>query len=269
MNSNVKNPPVRLHPTTRLAVSIRPLALLACAVAAVLPPAARAAPAARAVEIRLLAFHARQATREAYVHDPDAPAAAASVKAPIMSYLNHEFASIPLSGQRLVITSKPERESLAREADVLGRATLPAGVASAILLLLPDQAAGSTRFRILTIDDSRRAFPAGSFRVSNLSAQPLRIVLEDQTYEFAPGKTQFIVDPPVHAGQQSAMKAFALRDKGWQRIASSIWPHPGKNRVVQVLFSNPLTDQIELRAFDDVPPRPPAASTPPVADREL
>ena len=234
----------------------QPLAFLAALAALLLPLAAQDKLAFRA-EIRLLAFQPDQALDEAFAHDPALPeaTAAVAVKVPVKSYLNHEFSSVALTGRRIVFTTQPDRASLTRPADLLGEASLPEGVRSAILLCLPTTAGDKARFRLLAIDDSKRAFPAGTFRVSNLSPQPVRIVLEDHAYQFKPGEIQLITDPPVRAGNQSGMKAFSFHDNVWQRIGSGIWPHPGKNRVVQVLFTNPATGQVQLRAYDDVPPR--------------
>ena len=231
-----------------------PLAVLASLAALLLPLSAQQKPGLR-VEVRPLAFQPDLVTDDAFAHDPAAPATAVSIKAPVKSYLNHEFSTVVLTGRLIVFTTKPERESLTRADEVLGEATLPEGVRSAILLFLPAPAGGKARCQILVIDDSKRAFPAGSFRVSNLSPQPVRIVLEEKTYNFKPGEIQLITDPPVREGRQSGMKAFAFQDDAWQRIGSGIWPHPGDSRVVQVLFTNPATGQVHLRAYDDVPPR--------------
>jgi len=241
----------------------RLLPVVAALAALLLPLAAQDKLAFRA-EIRLLAFQPDQAIDPVFAHDPALPeavaAAAIAVKMPVKSYLNHEFSTLNLTGRRIIFTTHPDRASLTRPADLLGEVTLPEGVQSAILLCLPTPAGDKARFRLLAIDDSKRAFPSGTFRVSNLSPQPVRIVLEDKTYNFKPGEIQLISDPPVRDGNQSGMKAFAYQDNVWQRIGSGIWPHPGNNRVVQVLFTNPATGQVQLRAYDDVPPRSPGKS---------
>jgi hypothetical protein len=211
-----------------------------------------------AVELRLLVFHSSDARDEVFAHDPAAPEEVAAVKTPLRSYLNHQFATVMLTGRKVVFTKEPDRAALTRPESLLAELDLPADLRSAILLFLPEKAGAKQPFRVLVIDDSKRAFPAGSFRVSNLSPQPVRIVLESKTYEFKPGATQFIEDPPVRDGNQSGMKAFAFHNGNWQRIASGIWPHPGRGRAVQVLFVHPATGMVQLRAFDDVPPRDPA-----------
>ena len=242
-------------------IRIQILVVLACLATLHLAIAAQEKPPLRA-EIRVLAFQPDLAIGEAFAHDPAlteaAAAAAVGVRIPVKSYLNHEFSTVVLTCRRVVFTTQPDHGSLTRPAELLGEVTLQEGVRSAILLCLPPAPGYKARFQILAIDDSKRAFPASTFRVSNLSQQSVRIVLEDKTYQFKPGETQLITDPPVRAGNQSGMKAFALHDDVWQRIGSGIWPHPGKNRVVQVLFTNPATGQVQLRAYDDVPPREPA-----------
>jgi hypothetical protein len=233
------------------------LPVLVCIAALILPLAAQEKKAG-VIEIRLLAFQPDKAQEEVFAHDPSGPAGAVAVKTPLRSYLNHEFSTVSLSGRRVIFTTGMEKESLTRNESLLGEVTLPEVVRSAILLFLPAKAGGKFRFQVLPIDDSKRAFPAGTFRVSNLSPQPVRIVLETKNYDFKPGQTDFITDPPVREGNQSGMKAFAFHDNIWQRIGSGIWPHPGENRVVQVLFIHPATGQVQLRAFDDVAPREPA-----------
>lgn len=234
--------------------SIVPLAALFAAAA---PLHAQAKPPAN-FELRLLAFQPGMSTDEVYAHDPAAAEDAPAVQTPLRSYLNHQFATVTLTGRHVVFTKQAARASLKQTDAVLAETTLPEKVRSAILLFLPGKTGGRHPYQILAIDDSKSAFPAGTFRVSNLSPQEVRIELENKKFAFKPWSTGFINDPPVRDGGQSGMKAFALVDGNWRRIGSGIWPHPGNNRVVQVLFLHPATGLVQLRAFDDVPPREPA-----------
>jgi hypothetical protein len=71
-------------------------------------------------------------------------------------------------------------------------------------------------------------------------------------YEFKGGESKIIEDPPVAENNSSGMKAFSFTDGEWHRIASGVWPHPGEKRVLQVLFTNPATQQVEIRGVRDV-----------------
>lgn len=239
------------------ATPFRVLASLAVSAVTLLPLAAQDKAPAR-LEIRPLAFRSSLAAQEAYAHDPAAPKGTAAVKTSVKTYLNHEFSTVFLTGRKIVFTTKPDRESITRPGELLGEAILPDDLRSGILLFLPANPGDKASCRILPINDSKGAFPAGSFRIANLSPQPVRIVLEEKNYDFKPGTTEFITDPPVREGNQSGMKAFAFKDNTWQRIGSGLWPHPGKNRVVQILYFDAVSGNVQLRAFDDVPPREPA-----------
>ncbi|TAE75715.1 MAG: hypothetical protein EAZ84_08815 [Verrucomicrobia bacterium] len=227
-------------------------ALLATSLAAQEPPARPP------LELRLLAFNSSLGIDAVHAHDPANPDAP-SVATPIKTYLNHEFSTLNPGGNTLRFTTRPEPESATRPEELLGDVTLPAGTRSAILLFLPVPPGGKSRFKILPIDDSSKAFPAGSFKVFNLSPQAVRIQLETQNFDFKPGATTLIQDPPVGDNHHSSMRAFAFHGKQWQRIATSLWPPPGEARVLQILFQHPQSGQVQLRGFDDVPPRAAAA----------
>jgi hypothetical protein len=205
------------------------------------------APAA-GIEVRLLAFHPGSMPAGIYAHDPATDQQTDPTKLEVRGYLNHEFSTLPISGRRVFFTAAPDRN-----AQQIAETTLPVGISSAILLFLPGDSDG--KHKILPIDDSSRAFPAGSFRVSNFSPAAVRLVLEDTPHHLKSGETLLITDPPVRAGNQTGMKAFAFYKEGWRRIGSGLWPHPGKNRVVQILFRDPVTGIIQLKAYDDIPPR--------------
>ncbi len=221
--------------------------------AAAMPCAAQQA--ANRVDVRLLAFNSKLSEEKVYLHDPAADAVAAPVEADIKTYLNHEFFSIALTGRRLMITTGAGRDSMTAPGGLVGEITLPAGTDSAILLFLPTGEEASGRARVLSIADSKEAFPAGSFHVSNLSPQEVRMALESKPFHFKPGQAILIKDPPVRENKHSGMRAEALIDGQWRRIGSSLWPHPGRSRVVQILFRNPVSGQVQMKAFNDVPPR--------------
>jgi hypothetical protein len=214
---------------------------------------------AKRVEIRMLAFSADLDLDEAYAHDPATPGAA-SVKAPIKTYLNNDFSTIQLASPKISFTTKPDPASLTREGELIGEVNLPSDVNSAILLFLPSGSGGKAKCIILPINDSKRAFPAGSYHATNLSPFPVRLELEEKKFEFKPGQTLMIEDPPTREGGRIGMHAFAFEKKAWNPIGAGLWSHPGATRKVLVLFLNPETKTVQLRAYSDVPPREPQAA---------
>lgn len=209
-------------------------------------------------EVRMLAFTPDLQFPEAYAQDPAAAAnTAVSVPAPIKTYLNHQFSTVLFKSRKIIFTTKPDRASLTREGETIGEVIVPAGVDSAILLFLPGKAGDKIRTRIMVINDAKRAFPSGSYHATNLSHLPIRLILEQKNFDFKPGAELLIEDPPVHAGHQSSMHTFAFMDDVWKPIATGLWSHPGQARGLLVLFQNPASGNVELRAFDDDPPREP------------
>lgn len=225
---------------------------------AALPLSAQSvAPSPTSMRLRFLAFQPGLATDDAFLHDPAAPDANRGIHAPLKSYLNHESVTAALKSHKLVITTSANRASLNNPDQWLAEATLPAGLQSAVILCLPEDPGAKTPFRVLVIDDSKKAFPPGSFRVTNLSPSQVRIELEKRPWEIRPGTTEIIIDPPVRHGNLSGMKTFVLENQNWRCIASGIWPHPGQERVIQLLYYHPIAKQVQLRSFDDVPPSEP------------
>lgn len=220
-------------------------------------PAQQQAPAK--VDIRMLAFTPALQHKDSYAQDPAGGDAAVAVAAPIKPRLNHEFSTVELKTRKIAFTTKQDHASITRPGELIAEAALPNNVSSALLVFLPAKADSKTSCQIMVIDDSKRAFPAGSFHVTNLSPFPVRLMLENKNYDFTPGKTILIEDPPVRAGQKSGMRTFVHKDNKWSPVATGIWPHPGASRSVKVLYQDPTTGDVQLRSFDDVPPRTPQA----------
>lgn len=233
------------------------LAVIASTIVAL--PAQDSAPAK--VEIRMLAFSSAQQKKEAFAHDPLADATAAPVPAPIKTYLNHQFSTVVLKSRKVVFTTKVSRDSLTTPEDVIGEVTLPQGLNSAILLFLPGKDKNSAQ--ILAINDSKRAFPAGSFHATNLSPLPIKLMLEEKQVDFKPGQAHLIEDPPTGDTGQTAMRTFSFRNNAWGPVATSLWPHPGDARSVLIFYQNPNAGEVQLRSFVDVPPREPQADATP------
>ena len=242
------------------------LALFACALplhAQQPPPAPAPAPGTGeqpaapqddpGLKIRSLSFQLDTPPTDVFAHDPALGGKIPGVKIDMKSYLNHEFNLQPSHPENLVFTKSADPASLKDAANVIAKAKVPANLKSGIFMFLPGSGkAGETPFRVLVIEDSQKAFPAGSFKVINLSPHRVRIQLENQNYPFASGETKVIEDPPVGANNSSSMKAFTAIGGQEQRIAATLWPHPGTKRSLQVMFLNPKTQQVEIRGIRDV-----------------
>ena len=240
------------------------LAAIACALPlhAQQPPAPAPAPGADGqpaqeapgIKIRSITFQLdAPPPTDVYAHDPATGGKVPGVKIDMKSYLNHEYNLQPTLAENLVFTKSQAPSSINDAASLIAKTKVPSGIKSGIFMFLPGSGkAGDTPFRVLVIDDSRRAFPPGSFKVMNLSPHGVRIQLENTNFDFASGETKLIENPPVGANNSSAMKAFSSTNGQVQRIGAGVWPHPGTKRSLQLLFLNPASGQVEIRGIRDV-----------------
>lgn len=230
----------------------------------ILAPAvlAQDAPAPIKFELRMLAFSPDLQRAEVFIHDPLAKPGDEVKVSEIKSYLNHQFVPVQLKSRKFILSSEKDPKKAASEGALLAEVSMPEKVQSAILLFLPGAPQGKTVYRVLVVDDSKRAFPPGTFYMSNLSSLPVRMNLEAKNYDFKPGQTGLLENLPMDESGQIKMRTFAMKDTGWYQAATSIWPHPDKARSVLVMFQDPASGDLKLRGFDDVPPREPVAVKP-------
>lgn len=232
--------------------------LLSAALAAVLIPCLVSPAAAQAKKdkdkkgdcrVRCLIAQAGSLPAELYVHDAAGSATAGVLH--VKTFLNHEFDLLSPKGGKVVITTKPEPASVKTAEDVVAECDLPAKAPS-LIVFLNQEAPDKPQCKVTIIDASAKAFPSGSFKVVNLSTLPVTVELETKKYEFTPGETEIIKDPPMGADSSSAMKAFCERDGKQEQISSGIWPSPGEKRVLQIIMDNPVTKQVEIVGIRDV-----------------
>lgn len=218
--------------------------------------AQQSAPPLREVHLRLLAFESTSIPEKSYLFDPATTQPVPGIEAPIKGYLNHEGVTVRISGNELVFLKSVNVQDLKNPESQLAKVTLPKTGSQFMLIFLPD---ANQKLRVLPLDDSIKEFPLGSYRVISLSRFPVKLTLEEKAYEFKPGQSSLITDPPVQENNHSAMYAFSQVDGKWQRIGSGLWPHPGKKRGVEIFFDNPVSKQTELRGFRDISPPDPGA----------
>lgn len=204
------------------------------------------------VGVRCLAFQVRGVPDKLYVHDAKAPEGTEGQPVSFKGYLNHEVDPLLLLSPDLTFTTQPARESLANPKEVVAKFRMQDGLDRAILMFVPAGKDHGEPFRVIPVRDSRRAFPPGSIQVLNLSRETVRMALEQAPYEFAPGEVELIEEPPSGQNGMAAMMAFRKTDDGWQRIASSRWALPGRKRSLQIIFTNPRSERLEMMEIKDI-----------------
>jgi hypothetical protein len=169
----------------------------------------------------------------------------------VKSFLNHEGTAFKLKGPKIVLTTQAGAASAKDPAQLIGSCELPPKGGSVILLFVPEKA-GSPTSKIVVIDDGKKSFPPGSFKVANLSSLPVKIELEKKPFDFKPGEIRNIEDPPVNDANASAVKGTCETEGEWKMFSSGVWPHPGGKRVLQVITDKADSKTVDIRGFRDV-----------------
>ncbi len=207
------------------------------------------------ISLRLIAFTPDLQIAEAYAHDPAADDSEASVLTPVKTYLNHEFLKVKTASGRFVFTTKADRESITRQGELIGEVTLPEKATSALLVFFPVKAGETAKCKIVAFDDSKKAFPQGTYLAANISDLPARLTLEKTDFDFEPNEIRLLGKPPLREGGVAGMHAFMKQDDAWKQFATGLWSDPGSGRSLKIFFQSPDNGKFQIRAFDDVPPR--------------
>lgn len=202
---------------------------------------------AREIQLRVLNLAGRELGPLVYAHGGTTEDGA---KLNPKTFLNHEFDRVEVTKDEITLTASASASSVGNPVAVLATVTVPEGLNSAILICTPANKGNPLGLRLL--DDSERAFPAGSYLLVNLSTQPLRVEMAaGQTDLPAEGQHSF---PDFAAVDRDAalVVVSAQNPQGWKRLWSGEWHSLGDKRALQIALSGARGGRIELRGIKDV-----------------
>jgi hypothetical protein len=203
-------------------------------------------------KIRAVLFRLAPRLTQVYAFDPDDQTGAPGVKLDVKDYLNDIGSSLPLKGNTVILTTSESRSSLSKPESIVANVKIGASKTSLILMLIPGTGKpGDPMCRALVYDSRTSVFPVASYQITNLSPYPVKYELGSDVYEFKPGEMKLIKKLPMQPGETAPMVASCFKNNQWQRIASSVWSHPGTSREIQVLFENPKNNRVEMDGFQD------------------
>ncbi|BCX49045.1 hypothetical protein HAHE_29530 [Haloferula helveola] len=207
---------------------------------------------ARTVELRMLAFSYQNKVQSLQIFDPATGTALLTEAADLPKYLSEEKHKVALRGDKLVFSTQSDPEKALAEGGASAEVTLPSGMTEAILVFFPAGPDKGVDYRVAPLDGSARAFPAGSIQTMNVSSVPVRMMLEKQLVQLAPGARKLVEDPPVRANNHTGVVVQAHLDGEWRKVASSLWPHPGRKRVFQIIYQDPKSGRMKLEGYRDI-----------------
>ncbi|MES2475091.1 MAG: hypothetical protein V4640_04875 [Verrucomicrobiota bacterium] len=209
-----------------------------------------AAAAETGVSVRCLAFQQGFPT-ELHAHNADGNTTAGMVE--IKAYLNHEGATLKSKAGALVFTASMRPSSATDVNEVVGQVQIPAKLASAILIFLPEtRDAKPPKCQVVAVDDSSKAFPGGSFKVVNASDSAAKVDLGGDVTEIPAGESKLISKVKYAAGDSVSMTAYTKSGEAWVNVSNGSWMNPGDKRVLQVFYKDAGADRVVLKGIRDV-----------------
>lgn len=202
---------------------------------------------ARELSIRCLTVKNGYPSTGAFLHDGSGRSGKAL---DVKEFLNHKRQEIKVDGNELVFTSESGAKSRDDDRLVFGRVTLPEGVTSCLFVFEPP--VGERPARVHCIDDSLPAFPAGSFKILNLSGVELRLELEGESFEMPLDEPLLIDEVPVGKRNAAAAKVYKREGEDWKMVSSGSWTHPGKKRVFYVAKSDKTGRYFDVTGIRDI-----------------
>lgn len=143
--------------------------------------------------------------------------------------------------------------------DPVARTEIPSDLRRALFLFFPiDAPGGAERYRILTIDDSRAAFPAGSYRFYNLTDHRIAGQIGESQFVL-PTQENRLVRPDAESGRNISLQLAVENPDGWQRKVSTAWFYRDTARSIVFLARD--GDRLAIRSVPqyEIPSDPDAA----------
>lgn len=135
-----------------------------------------------------------------------------------------------------------------QEREIVARASLPGG--GRYLLLFDESAEGSADpYQVTVVDNALVDFPPGSYRVFNLSSQPLAGSFGSNRFRLQ-AEERSIVTAEGDENGNIEVRFFALAENSSELIYSSVWQIKKTRRTtVFLLGSSSKKQQLEVRKF--------------------
>ncbi len=204
---------------------------------------------AREMTVRALAFEP-DFPKELHAHDPSGSNTAGLVE--VKSFLNHENNKLKLKGDSVVFTRSVRPSSATSSDEVVSKVDLPDSTSGIILFTPMADPQHKGQCHAHAIDDSAGAFPAGSFKVVNLTEAPVKIELGEDSHEIAAGESVVISKITYSSSGSATMTASSKENDTWKSVSSGSWTDPGSKRVLEVFTQDPKSGRIEIKGIRDV-----------------
>ncbi|MGJ8725194.1 MAG: hypothetical protein ACSHYB_11600 [Roseibacillus sp.] len=203
------------------------------------------AQSSRSIEVRTLCFDYAHRVREVTLSGDDIGESQATSK--LLKYLDTKQSTLIIAENTVRVGETAGESGL----KVWSRVPVPPSIKEALFVFFPSNNPEKP-YLIKVFDDSEKAFPLASFQIANMSHCPLRFIIGGQPLEIQPGKNTFLSEfKQKKANGQVPYYAYSQKDQDWKRLSTGFWDVIPRKRTFQIAFSNPTSNKVELRGYDD------------------
>ena len=221
-----------------------------CLLLATVVPWFAAETSGRTIRFRTLCFEFAAGEREVTVSGDPTLASKATIG--LTRRLDSSQNQISVTGEQVVLgklgtngAGKPAMEAMAV-------AKLPVSGSEFLFLLVPSGKDSGEVYRCLVLPDDTANFPAGGFRLINLSPAKLRFAMGDERLELLPGTIKVLGH--ISGAAEDGRFAYVVQYQDgevWNRLSTGFWTRRDSIRSLQVAFRDPLTQRLVMRGYDD------------------
>jgi hypothetical protein len=102
------------------------------------------------------------------------------------------------------------------------------------------------------LHDDIANFPAGGFRLINMSSVKLRFVMGQEKFELLPGSIRVL--EKIGGAREDGRFAYVAQyqdGETWNRLSTGFWTRRDQIRTLQVAFRDLQNQRLTMRGYDD------------------
>lgn len=131
-------------------------------------------------------------------------------------------------------------------------AKLPAAGSEFLFLLVPNGKQTGEVYDCLVLPDDTASFPAGAFRLINMSHTKLRLAMGKERFELPSGGIKMLAQ--ISGAEEDGRFAYVVQyqeGEAWNRLSTGFWTRRDRIRSLQIAFRDPRTQRLVMRGYDD------------------
>lgn len=161
-----------------------------------------------------------------------------------------------LSGGAITFHKEDKNDAGETIYPIIARAKIPASIKQPIALLLPAAPDAKLPYLTLIVDQSKRDFPMGSYKLINLAPHGIRAAVGKSRLEAKPGGIKLL--KPTEKPGSMVQVLFQYHDgQRWRKMTETRWAIRKDRRSLVCAYLDPRDKRMKMRSIPARIPAPP------------